>query len=69
MVAKEEAKKICDVAGCTKEAERSVSPKKVVGSSLSMKNEGSRSAHLCKDHYKTFKKDTKQDRKLDSLRY
>ena len=69
MAVTEEKKRICDVAGCDKEAERSVSPKKVVGTSLSMKNKDSKSAHLCKDHYKTFKKDTKKDRKLDSLGY
>ena len=69
MAVNQEGKRICDVVGCDKEAERSVSPKKATESSLSMKNKDSRSAHLCKDHYKAFKKDTKKDRKLDHLGY
>ncbi|MDR3282348.1 MAG: hypothetical protein LBS92_01905 [Candidatus Methanoplasma sp.] len=59
--------KSCDVAGCEKEAERSISLKQVSKSSLTMKNPDARSAHLCKDHYKTFKKDTKNDRGLDKV--
>lgn len=57
--------KICDVTGCDKEAERSISPKNVTESSLSLKDPKVRSVHLCKEHYKTFKKDTKTSRALD----
>ncbi|MDR0791168.1 MAG: hypothetical protein LBE47_01350 [Methanomassiliicoccaceae archaeon] len=68
MAESSEAKK-CDVSGCSKEAERSISLKQVKASSLSIKPECTRSAHLCKDHYREFKKETKKDRKLDKLGY
>ncbi|MCL1904774.1 MAG: hypothetical protein FWG19_01450 [Methanomassiliicoccaceae archaeon] len=61
--------KTCDVSGCSKEAERSISLKQVKASKLSLKPECTRSAHLCKDHYREFKKETKKDRKLDQLGY
>ena len=61
----EKAAKVCDVAGCDKEAERSISMKQFSQSSLKLKNTGVRSAHLCKEHYKTFKKETKTSRELD----
>jgi hypothetical protein len=59
----------CDVSGCSKEAERSISLKQVKASKLTLKPECSRSAHLCKDHYREFKKETKKDRKLEQLGY
>ena len=65
----EDGKRVCDVSGCSAEAERSVSPKKVKDTSLEMKNKDSRTAHLCKEHYKAFKKETKKDRKLENLGY
>ncbi|MCL2509459.1 MAG: hypothetical protein FWF07_00040 [Methanomassiliicoccaceae archaeon] len=61
----ERSTKVCDVVGCDKEAERSISMKQFAQSSLKLKDSGVRSAHLCKDHYKTFKKDTKTSRELD----
>ncbi|MDR0509112.1 MAG: hypothetical protein LBG63_04755, partial [Candidatus Methanoplasma sp.] len=61
----EKTAKICDVAGCDKEAERSIGLKQFSKSSLKLKDQGVRSAHLCKDHYKTFKKETKTSRELD----
>jgi hypothetical protein len=43
-----------------------VSAKKVSKSDLSI--EASRgNVHLCKDHYRQFKKSTKEDRKLERL--
>lgn len=62
-------KKICDVSGCSKESERSVSLKQVKDSKLSLKPECNKSAHLCKDHYREFRKGTKKDRKLEQLGY
>jgi len=59
----------CDVSGCSKEAERSISLKQVKASKLTLKPECTRSAHLCKDHYRDFKKETKKDRKLEQLGY
>ncbi len=57
----------CDVAGCDKVAERSINIKQASRSGLELKNPSARSVHLCKDHYKSYKKDTKQDRGLDQV--
>jgi hypothetical protein len=62
-------KETCDVAGCSKEAERSISLKQVKATKLSLRPECVRSAHLCKDHYREYKKETKKDRKLEHLGY
>jgi Tfp pilus assembly major pilin PilA len=59
--------KTCDVAGCSKESERSISLKQVADSSLKLKDPNVRSAHLCKDHYKVFKKETKSSRELNQF--
>jgi len=61
--------KICDISGCSKEAERSISLKKVKETKLSVKPECTRSANLCKEHYREFKKETKKDRKFEKLGY
>ena len=58
---------ICDVAGCDKESERSISYKQVAKTSLELKGGEHRSVHLCKEHYKTYKKESKQDRDLNSI--
>lgn len=57
----------CDVAGCENAAERSINIKQAARSNLKMKTEGLRSVHLCKEHYKDYKKQTKQDRELDQV--
>jgi len=62
-------KETCDVTGCSKEAERSISLKQVKATKLSIKPECTRAAHLCKDHYREYKKETKKDRKLEFLGY
>ena len=58
--------KVCEVSGCSDEAVRSVSAEKArkVGLSVS-KSRGK--VHLCKRHYKDFKKATKKDRELERL--
>lgn len=63
---KDNEKKECEVKGCSSEAARSVSAKKVAKSDLSVEAERG-NIHLCKDHYKQFKKSTKEDRKLERL--
>ena len=63
-VTKEE---ICDVEGCSNVAERSFNIKQVSRSSLKLKDEGARQIHLCKEHYREFKKETKTDRSLDQV--
>ncbi len=61
------AEEVCDVAGCDKPAERSFNIKQVSKSSLSLKSNDLRQVHLCKEHYKEFKKQTKTDRELDQV--
>ncbi len=58
---------ICDVAGCDKPSERSINIKQASRSGLVLKDPGLRNVHLCKEHYKSYKKDTKQDRGIDQL--
>lgn len=59
-VAKEE---ICDVADCDKPAERSINVKVVIETGLKLKNEllKCKRVHLCKNHYRQTKKQTKKD--------
>ncbi|MCL1811213.1 MAG: hypothetical protein FWG41_03215 [Methanomassiliicoccaceae archaeon] len=66
-VRQDKTAKICGVAGCEKEAERSISLKQFSQSSLKLKDQGARSAQLCKEHYKEFKKETKTSRELDKV--
>ena len=53
----------CDVKDCSEQAVRSVSAKKVSKSGLEIPSERG-NTHLCKDHYREFKKSTKEERKL-----
>ena len=57
----------CDVKGCSNEAERSFNIKQVSRSNLSLKDPSARQIHLCKEHYREFKKETKTDRSLDQV--
>lgn len=52
---------ICDVSGCQNAAERSFNIKKVMNTSLELKSSDIRNVHLCKEHYKVLKKETKND--------
>ncbi|MEA3559150.1 MAG: hypothetical protein U9R75_07860 [Candidatus Thermoplasmatota archaeon] len=61
-----EEKKNCDISGCSEETSRSVSAKKVQGAGLDTKVKKGK-VHLCKEHYKEFKKKTKEDRKLERV--
>ena len=51
----------CEVLGCSKPAERSVSAENAKNAGLKY-GEGLKRVHLCKDHYRQFKKETKKDR-------
>lgn len=62
----EQARK-CDIEGCKSDAERSISGKKVEKAGMSLSGDASRSAHLCHEHYKEFKKKTKKDRTYERL--
>jgi hypothetical protein len=57
----------CDVIGCTNPALRSVAGKKFSKAVSDVKVPGSRRVHVCKDHYRRFRKSTKSDRKLERL--
>ena len=56
----------CDVVGCSEPAHRAVSAKNVSKGGLKVKKERGK-AHLCKEHYKEYKKATKKDRELERL--
>ena len=53
----------CSVSGCKETAVRSISAKKVEKVFSEVK--GSKRAHLCKKHYKEYKKETKPDREAE----
>ncbi|NIW16494.1 hypothetical protein GWN19_03620 [Candidatus Bathyarchaeota archaeon] len=57
----------CSVMGCDEEAVRSLSNKKVGSAGLRVGR--SRRAYLCKDHYREYKKKTREERKLRKWRY
>ncbi|HZC88738.1 MAG TPA: hypothetical protein VE199_03890 [Nitrososphaera sp.] len=58
----------CSVSGCGNTAERSIS-----GTKASMAPDlglgGSKHVYLCKEHYKEWKKTTKEDRKNERSRW
>ncbi len=62
-----ESEKPCDVAGCTKPAERSISQNSAQEAKLEVDKDLKR-VHLCKEHYKAYKKATKTERKIGSIR-
>jgi hypothetical protein len=60
------AGEVCGVQGCGKEVRRSLSTKKVKEALPELKLLGDpRRTHLCKDHYRQFRKVTKKERELD----
>jgi len=58
----------CGVAGCGREAVRSLSAVKVKSAGLNVGG-SERRAYLCKEHYKEYKKKTKKDKQLEKWRY
>ncbi len=57
----------CDVEGCREPAERSISAKRVSAAGLDVSGATGGSAHLCKKHYRDYKKKSKKDRDLERL--
>jgi len=58
----------CEVSGCEEPTDRSMSRKKVKDAmDWTLRGEDKR-AGLCKAHYREFKKTTKEERKIESLR-
>lgn len=64
-----EAPEQCSVSGCKEEAERSVSSKKYQGAlpNVALNGEVARRVHLCRKHYREYRKKTKEERELDRL--
>jgi thymidine kinase len=58
----------CNVSDCSEAAKRSLSFKKVKDAMPKVKfgNVGKK-VHLCKEHYKQYKKATKEQRKMETL--
>jgi len=58
----------CSAQGCKNQAERSISKNNMSGSDLKIGGEGRR-VYLCRDHYKQWKKATKDSRSLERARF
>ncbi len=57
----------CTVVGCENEAARSLSRRKVEKAVSELALEEGRRAYLCKEHYKQYKKATREERTIDRL--
>ena len=59
----------CSVSGCKEQGERSVASKKYQGAmpGVALNGEVGRRVHLCRRHYREYRKATKEDRELDRL--
>ena len=66
---KKEDDGLCLVKGCEEPVKRSLSARSVKKAlpDLEFKVKDPRKARLCKDHYKEYKKATKEDRKLERM--
>ncbi|MBI5860264.1 MAG: hypothetical protein HZB73_06260 [Nitrosarchaeum sp.] len=58
----------CNVEGCEKEGARSLNTTKVENAGLQVSSVGKKTV-LCKDHYKEWKKGSKDDRDLERARF
>jgi len=58
----------CNVDGCDGDGVRSLNTKKIEDAGLRL-NSSSKKSVLCKQHYKEWKKETKDDRDLERARY
>jgi hypothetical protein len=58
----------CNVDGCDGKGVRSINTTKVEGAGLRVSESGKKSV-LCKEHYKEYKKETKDDRDLERARW
>jgi hypothetical protein len=57
--------KICDVAGCDKESFQTVEAD--LASKVFELKEKKTKVHLCKDHYKEYKRNTKKEREIKRM--
>ena len=58
----------CNVDGCSNTGVRSINTKRIEDAGLRVSGSGKKSV-LCKEHYKEWKKETKDDRELERARY
>ncbi len=58
----------CNVEGCEQDGARSLNTTKVERAGLRVTSVGKKSV-LCKEHYKEWKKESKEDRDLERARY
>jgi hypothetical protein len=56
----------CNVVGCQNPVERSIARDAAEEGGLEITMDAKR-AHLCKEHYRQWKKNTKKDREIGSL--
>lgn len=65
----EEENEICEISGCGNEAARSIATNNLrkALSSIQVEDENRKRTRVCKDHYKQFKKATKEERDLQRL--
>ena len=66
-MAREKPKGGCSVEGCANPAARSLAGKRAQAALAPLKVKDDRRAHLCRDHYKQFRKATKEERNLERL--
>ena len=60
---------ICGVENCKEQGRKSLSTKKVKSAvpNLKLRTDIGKRVHLCKNHYKEYKKKTKKERELERL--
>ena len=58
----------CNVEGCENDGARSINTAKVENANLRVNSTGKKSV-LCKEHYKEYKKESKDDRDLERARF
>ena len=58
----------CDIDGCSNDGIRSLNTAKVESAGLRVKSSAKHTA-LCKEHYKEWKKETKEDRSIERARF
>lgn len=64
---RQESKSSCEIVGCREPAERSLSARAVQDAGMSVPDHVDKRVHLCKKHYKEFKKKTRKERELERL--
>ncbi|MEF8873452.1 MAG: hypothetical protein V5A88_02140 [Candidatus Thermoplasmatota archaeon] len=66
---KRKKEKTCDVKGCDEDKKKSLSATKVTKKTDLDIDSSGRKAYLCKEHYKKYKKATKEERTTKRLNW